>query len=511
MPRRKAPKPIKRIVIRPKIKKCPACQTTLIKRRHKDRIVWTFEGPIQERTIFLRCPNPYCEMHNVEIRPAETLAPPRLVYDKKVIAEIVILREYDKKSFREIARELAKRGIEISHETVRKIYEQYLILAADKIEEDTLKKIRELGCAIIAIDGVQPEKGKASLWIVTELQVERPIHAQILENQTIDAIADMLREVKKKLGVPIIAVVSDGQQSIVKAVKKALPEAKHQFCHFHYIRNISRKACDADRNLAKKIRARIRSMYHYRKSRNMRLKPSKLLVRVGRLIHAILATRARYPLRFAGIEIYERLRHLVDCLRNIKDSDVQKLVVRIANVLSELKRQYDAVSESVQIIRTICEILDNPEGLRGRDVRRRLLDHIKSVRPKTSLARKVLKDVNMYTKRWIGNLFYTYDDPRIPRTNNAMESLIGRFKRHIRRVTGWRHSNDFCVRWGKFLVFVMYVRPEAILGLLERLAWDSVSGRYRRFCAYLGSIGLSAYSRASLRNCDYSQYLKTDM
>ena len=191
--------------------------------------------------------------------------------------------------------------------------------------------------------------------------------------------------------------------------------------------------------------------------------------------------------------------------------DVQKLVVRVSNVLSELKRQYDAVSESVRIIRSICEILDNPEGLRSRDVRRRLLDHIKSVRPKTSLARKVLKDVNMYTKRWIENLFYTYDDPRISRTNNAMEALIGRFKRHIRRVTGWRHSNDFCVRWGKFLVFVMYLRPGAIPGLLERLAWGSVSGRYRRFCAYLDSIGLSAYGRSGLRSCNYSQYLKIDM
>jgi len=76
----------------------------------------------------------------------------------------------------------------------------------------------------------------------------------------------MLREVKKKLGVPIIAVVSDGQWSIVRAIEKALPEAKHQFCHFHYIRNIFKKACDADGNLAKKIWARIRAMYHYRKS-----------------------------------------------------------------------------------------------------------------------------------------------------------------------------------------------------------------------------------------------------
>ena len=43
-PRKPAPEPVKRVIIRPEIKKCPECQTTLVKKRHKDRIVWTFEG-----------------------------------------------------------------------------------------------------------------------------------------------------------------------------------------------------------------------------------------------------------------------------------------------------------------------------------------------------------------------------------------------------------------------------------------------------------------------------------
>jgi len=34
----------------------------------------------------------------VETKPVETLAPLRLVYDKKIMAKIIILREYDKKS-----------------------------------------------------------------------------------------------------------------------------------------------------------------------------------------------------------------------------------------------------------------------------------------------------------------------------------------------------------------------------------------------------------------------------
>jgi len=298
MPRKPAPEPVKRVIVRPEIKKCPERQTTLMKRRHKDRIVWTFEGPVLERTIFLHCPNPDCKMHGVEVRPTRSLAPPRLTYSKEVIAEIIIMREKERKALREIQAELAKRGIQISHEAIRKIYKQYLILAADKIAENIVREIRKLGCAVIAIDGVQPEKGKASLWIVTELQVGQPIHAEILESQSIERIADMLEKVKRKLGVPVIAIVSNGQQSVIKAAKRVLPEAKHQFCQFHYLRNVSAKACDADGNLAKKIRAKVRALHYYRKARSRYFKATPLLIRIGQILHAILAMKARYPLKF---------------------------------------------------------------------------------------------------------------------------------------------------------------------------------------------------------------------
>jgi len=208
------------------------------------------------------------------------------------------MRERERKALREIKAELEELGVQISHETVRKIYAQYLILAADEIAERTLVEIRRLGCAVIGIDGVQPEKGKATLWIVTELRVNKPIHAEILESQSVDSIAGMLERVKRKLGVPVIAVVSDGQRSIVKAVGRVFPEAKHLFCQYHYLRNISAKACDGDRNLAKKIRSRVRSLHHYRKAKNRRLSASQQLISVGRVIHAVLSMRARYPLKF---------------------------------------------------------------------------------------------------------------------------------------------------------------------------------------------------------------------
>ena len=192
-----------------------------------------------------------------------------------------------------------------------------------------------------------------------EATLDIPVYARILQNQGIEDIASMLMDVKRILGVPVIAVISDGQRSIAGAVRRVFPRIRHQFCQFHYLRNISMRACGADRNLAKKIRSRIRSLFHYRKSRNPRRKPSERLRRMGEIIYSIISTRARYPRVFAGIEIYEALKRLLE------------------------------------------------------------------------------------------NLFHTYDEPRIPGTNNGMEALIRRMKRDIRRMTGWRVSNDYCIRWGR--------------------------------------------------------------
>jgi len=97
MLRKPAPEPVKRVIIRPEIKKCLKYGTTLVKKRHKDRIVWTFGGPGLGENGISALPYPECKMHGVEIRPTRSLAPPRLTYSKEVVVEMIIMREKEKK------------------------------------------------------------------------------------------------------------------------------------------------------------------------------------------------------------------------------------------------------------------------------------------------------------------------------------------------------------------------------------------------------------------------------
>jgi hypothetical protein len=65
---------------------------------------------------------------------------------------------------------------------------------------------------------------------------------------------------------------------------------------------------------------------------------------------------------------------------------------------------------------------------------------------------------------WPG-LFPCYDQPLLPRTNNALEVFFGGLKRERRRHTGRKGTQDYLLRYGAYLVFD---RDEPEKALLDR-------------------------------------------
>src|SRR5262249_56621952 len=97
-------------------------------------------------------------------------------------------------------------------------------------------------------DGLQPDVGHDVLWLIRDVLSGEVLLARSLLSSTQDDLARLLTEVKEALGVPVVAVVSDGQDSIRKAVKKALDGVPHQLCHFHYLREAARPLSEAARH-----------------------------------------------------------------------------------------------------------------------------------------------------------------------------------------------------------------------------------------------------------------------
>ena len=64
----------------------------------------------------------------------------------------------------------------------------------------------------------------------------------------------------KQLGVPIVGVISDKQESICLAVERQLSGVPHQLCHYHYLKDLAQPVCEADRTLKKELKKKIRQI-----------------------------------------------------------------------------------------------------------------------------------------------------------------------------------------------------------------------------------------------------------
>lgn len=116
------------------------------------------------------------------------------------------------------------------------------------------------GRVILAIDGLQPDVGQEVLWVIREvLSGEVLLARSLLSSRQADLVV-LLHEAVAGLEVPVVGVISKGQQSIGKAVAEAFPGVHHQLCQFHYWKQAVGPAWEADRHAKKELKKRVRGI-----------------------------------------------------------------------------------------------------------------------------------------------------------------------------------------------------------------------------------------------------------
>jgi hypothetical protein len=145
------------------------------------------------------------------------------------------LRSAEHRSIPEIHRELTRRAIIVAQRTVTNLLDRYDELRAlARADPERLEPLlRPQGRVILAIDGLQPDVGHEVLWIFRDCLSGEILLAKSLLSSTATDLAGLIDQVRRALPVPITGVVSDGPESIRKAVAKALRGVPHQLCHFH--------------------------------------------------------------------------------------------------------------------------------------------------------------------------------------------------------------------------------------------------------------------------------------
>jgi hypothetical protein len=162
-------------------------------------------------------------------------------------------------------------------------------------------------------------------------------------------------------------------------------------------------------------------------------------------VRYLLTLKGRPPFRLAGVETFERLQEVKRCLDQLIRHDPEPRLVKVRDglrrALKIVRRDYTQLRQAADWLEQIAEILD-PDGKpprSGAQVQaewQKFLDQIEAESqaspPLQGWAEKMLKVSASYAP----GLFYTYDVPSLPRTNNDRESEFRDLTRRLLITTG---------------------------------------------------------------------------
>ena len=116
---------------------------------------------------------------------------------------------------------------------------------------------------ILTIDGLQPEKGHETLYVVRELTQKRVWFAEPLLSATAPEVQRLIAQAKQWaeiLGKRVILWVSDKQDAFVTGIAAEFPEVPHRYCDNHFLRDAAKPVLDADSHAKVQMRKKVRGL-----------------------------------------------------------------------------------------------------------------------------------------------------------------------------------------------------------------------------------------------------------
>jgi hypothetical protein len=247
---------------------CPVCGRMMHICDHRYRRFHTLDGPVQLICKLNHCPDPACPGHAKTMSPEFeiTLALPQVAIGWDVFCWIGHRRCSRHMAISLIQSELLDdHGIKLSEDAIDQYIRRYqVMLAARQQDAELLRRLYESVTEIIlCIDGLQPEKGHETLYVVRELTRKRVWFAEALISATEDEVLRLIQKAKEwaqSLGTPVGLWVSDKQDAFVKGIAAEFPDVPHRYCDNHFLRDLAKPVLEADSHAKVQMRAKVRGL-----------------------------------------------------------------------------------------------------------------------------------------------------------------------------------------------------------------------------------------------------------
>src|SRR5436190_7166053 len=223
----------------------------------------------------------------------------------------------------ELLKRLAPLGVKIARREVLYLFEAYCTLlrasSEAKDDEEWVAQVKKNGGIIISVDGIQPEKGNETVYVVRDALTGRVLAAENVTSSETEVIKALLApvvalEVEKK--VKVLGTITDAQESELKAVEELWPEVPHQVCQFHALRDAAQGAFEADKAvktaMRKQLQPKLRAVRKQLKKQIPQAQPEEaeqlaVLDDYAAGLVSALNTDGVQPFKYAAVEAADAL------------------------------------------------------------------------------------------------------------------------------------------------------------------------------------------------------------
>ena len=156
-------------------------------------------------------------------------------------------------------------AIDLTEPGIAKYVRRYqTMLAARQQDPEALRQhYRGIDSLILSIDGLQPEKGHETLYVVRELTGKRVWFAEALLSATADEVRRLITQAKQwadALGKPVALWISDKQDAFVTGIAAEFPDVPHRYCANHFLRDLAKPVLEADSHAKVQMRKKVRGL-----------------------------------------------------------------------------------------------------------------------------------------------------------------------------------------------------------------------------------------------------------
>ena len=281
------------------------------------------------------------------------------------------------------------------------------------------------------------------------------------------------------------AILSDKQRGLAPAVAAVFPDTPHAWCQLHYLNNAAEPVAAAVEQLKVTLRQAIRDRVGPLIRQEAGPAAPGVLTVTGllpsplapagaadvtgtaptlrapattpaqaresivkdllRRVRYLLTLKARPPFGLAGLEMVERLTEVVTCLDRLLDHQPEARLAQLRSglqqALATVQADYTLLRQAGDWLQQLAALLD-PAGQpqrTGAQVRREFAAYLAQIEHDSAAAprlREFSAAIAKVSRSYAPGLFYTYDVPGLPRTNNDRASEFRNLNRRLLRTTG---------------------------------------------------------------------------